>query len=183
MRLRFQDGDLDLTSLQLKEDGKGITQREKLENCVNTNFLWAISHFIVLTCIVSAANSNPDSLNYTITQLNFISTTTDNFAKFLGLSENRKMRNQSDINLSRVQSDLFSRRPGLVENENLPLLNGLYVGIFSAMAINGILFYVQIWKPMVEEENLIVEEEKPVVEERGSTTATVNPRQGDEGER
>ena len=57
-----------MTSLQLKEDGDKKTRREKMENCVNTNFYWAISHFIVLTCLVSAANINPDSLNYNITE-------------------------------------------------------------------------------------------------------------------
>ena len=136
-----------------------------MTTCVYQNLTWGVCHLVVLTCIVGAANSNPDSLNYTIT---------DN----LDLFENIRMH---------FSSDHFSRRPGLVEN--LPLLNGLYVGILSAMAINGVLFYVQMWKPMVEEEKLIVEVEKPLVEEekltveeRGSTTATDNPRQGDEGE-
>ena len=162
---RFLDGvwdyDFQLTSLQLKKDGRA-TKRQNLTTCVYQNLTWGVCHLVVLTCIVGAANSNPDSLNYTIT---------DN----LDLFEN-------------ISSDHFSRRPGLVDN--LPLLNGLYVGILSAMAINGVLFYVQMWKPMEEEEKLIVEMEKPLVEEekltveeRGSTTATDNPRQGDEGER
>ena len=75
--------------------------------------------------------------------------------------------------MSRVQSVQISKRPGLVEN--LPLLNGLYVGILSAMATNAVLFYFQMWRPMVEEEEVeqrksteeVVEivEEKEVVEE------------------
>ena len=43
-----------------------------------------------------------------------------------------------------------SKRPGLVDN--LPLLNGLFVGVLAAMALNTVLFYWQMWKPMVEEE-------------------------------
>ena len=132
-----------MTSLQLKEYGDKKTRREKMENCVNTNFHWAISHFIVLTCLVSAANINPDSLNYTITELK--SSDTTDFS-----SNSSSMRNQSEVNISYVQSVRFSKRPGLVEN--LPLLNGLYVGIIGAIAINAILFYFQMWKPMVVEE-------------------------------
>ena len=146
-RLRLQDGDIDLTSLQLKEDGDAKTRREKMENCVNTNFHWAISHFIVLTCLVSAANTDQDSLNYTITELK--SSDITNFSS---------NSSQSEVNMSYVQSVRFSKRPGLVEN--LPLLNGLYVGIVSAIAINAILFYFQMWKPMV-----VVEEEEEEVEQ------------------
>ena len=143
-RLRIQDGDIDLTSFQLNEDSGDLkTRREKMENCVNTNFHWAISHFIVLTCLVIAANTNPDNLNYTITE--FKSSDTTDFS-----SNSSSMRNQSEVNMSYVQSVRFSKRPGLVDN--LPLLNGLYVGIVSGIAINAILFYFQMWRPMVAEE-------------------------------
>ena len=43
-----------------------------------------------------------------------------------------------------------SERSGLVDN--LPLLNGLYIGILASMALNAVLFYLQWWKPMQEEE-------------------------------
>ena len=128
------DSDLDLTSLRL-------TKRQKLESCAHTNLTWAIFHSVVLTCIVSAANSNPDSLNYTITEFKFFSNTT---------ADNLDISNNNNSSLSRVQSVQFLRRPGLVEN--LPLLNGLYIGILIGMAINAVLFYFQLWKPMVEEE-------------------------------
>ena len=116
--------------------------------------MWGIFHVIILTSLVAAANSD---LNYTVTD-------------DLDLSKKLTEQNQS---MSRVQSGHISKRPGLVEN--LPLLNGLYVGILSAMATNAVLFYFQMWRPMVEEEEVeqrksteeVVEivEEKEVVEE------------------
>ena len=36
--------------------------------------------------------------------------------------------------------------------ENLPLLNGLYSVVVATMVINAVLFYFQLWKPIVEEE-------------------------------
>ena len=160
-RLTVLDGgDPDMTSLRLKEDGRA-TKRQNLESCVFTNLTWGIFHLVVLTSIVSAANSNPDSLNYAVTELDFSNTTGN-----LEFSTNSSMQNQSEISPSRVQSVHFSRRPGLVEN--LPLLNGLYVGIVSAMAINAFLFYFQMWKPMVEEE--------------GESRLTTDNQQGDDEE-
>ena len=79
--------------------------------------------FHLIVCLVGVANVNSDSLNYTVTNFNTIVS---------------------------VQSNHISKRPGLVDN--LPLFNGLYVGILAAMAINAVLFYFQMWKPMVEEE-------------------------------
>ena len=96
-----------------------------------SDLIWGISYLVVLTRWVIAANINPDSLNYTVTDLGF---------NYLGFSNN----------IFRVQSSHISKRPGLVDN--YPMLNGLYVGILAAMAINSILFYFQVWKPMVEEE-------------------------------
>ena len=96
---------------------------------------------IILTNLVTAANSNLDSLNYTVTDF----------------SNNDTEQYQS---MSRVQSARISKRPGLIEN--LPLLNGLFIGILSSMATNAVLFYFQMWRPMVEEEE--VEQRKSVEE-------------------
>ena len=77
-----------------------------------------------------------NSLNYTVTD-------------YLDFSSNHTKQNQS---ISRLQSVQISKRPGLVEN--LPLLNSLFVGILCAMATNSILFYFQMWWPMVKEEEV-----------------------------
>ena len=45
---------------------------------------------------------------------------------------------------------LGSQRSSLVDD--LPLLNGLYIGILASMAVNAVLFYLQWWKPAQEEE-------------------------------
>ena len=112
-----------------------------METCLLHNIIWAIFHVAILTSLVTAANSDLDSLNYI-----------DN----LDSSNNQTItwKNQS---LSRVQSIQISKRPGLVEN--LPLLNGLFVGILCALATYAVLFYFQMWRPMVKEEE---------VEQRGS---------------
>ena len=51
--------------------------------------------------------------------------------------------------------------------DNLRLLNGLFLGILAAMALNAVLFYLQMWKPMVEEE----EAEQREVEEVGAMSS------------
>ena len=48
--------------------------------------------------------------------------------------------------------------------QNLPLLNGLYVGVLVAIAMHAGLFYWQMWKPFTnnkddEEENELEEKE------------------------
>ena len=150
-------GEYHYTTLQLKGDSRA-TKRQKIESCLLHNIMWGIFHVIILTSLVAAANSDLNSLNYTVTD-------------DLDLSKKLTEQNQS---MSRVQSGHISKRlQGLVEN--LPLLNGLYVGILSAMATNAVLFYFQMWRPMVEEEEVeqrksaeeVVEivEEKEVVEE------------------
>ena len=143
-RFRWQDGDIDCTSLQFKEDG---TEREKLENCVNTNFHWAISHLIVLTSIVAAANVSLDSFTHDSNNFNLPNATGDH----LLLKDNNTMVNQSDIDvLHSTPAVQIRARPSLVEN--LPLLNGLYIVTLAAIVINAVLFYVQMWKPMAQEE-------------------------------
>ena len=122
-------GDHRITSLRLEADRKA-TNRQNTESCVCHDIIWGISYLIVLTSLVGAANIHPDSLNYTVTDLGFL--------------------NYLDINISSVQSSHISKRPGLVDN--LPLLNASFGGILLTMALNASLFYLQIWKPMVQEE-------------------------------
>ena len=123
------------TTLQVKGDCR-VTKRRKMESCLLNNIFWGIFHVIILTSLVTVANSNLDSFNYTVTD-------------YLDFSNNATEQNQS---MYRVQSDQISMRPGLVEN--LPLLNGLFVGILNAMATNALLFYFQMWRPMLEEEEV-----------------------------
>ena len=59
--------------------------------------------------------------------------------------------NTSDVDvMARIQSSDISMRPGLVDN--LPFLNGLYTVVVAIMVINAVLFYFQLWRPMVGEE-------------------------------
>jgi len=171
--MRFISEDLEptnvhFTTLRLREDS-GATKRQRMESCVLNNFAWGIFHFVVLTCLVKTANTNPDSLNYTVTNLGF---------SINGTIGHRT----SDINMdgwmSRTQSSHISKRPGLVDN--LPLLNGLYVGILAAMAINATLFYFQMWKPMVEEELV---KQRTSDELASSRTAIDDDQQDKEGDR
>ena len=57
--------------------------------------------------------------------------------------------------------------------QNLPLLNGLYVGVLVAIALHAGLFYWQMWKPFKENKD---NEEENELEERedagGMTTAS-----------
>ena len=132
-------GNYTLASLRPEADKKA-TKRQNTESCVCWEIVWGISYLIVLTSLVAVANINSESLNFTITD-NFLNIHT--ILRFLNIHNNFK-------------------RPGLVDN--LPLLNGLYAGILAAVALNAGLFYLQIWKPMVEEE------------ERESEEGTESPR-------
>ena len=86
-----------------------------------------ICHLIVVTSLVIAANVDQDCLNY-------------NPWDFSGPGSKS----------TTTVTSTGSQRSGLVDN--LPLLNGLYIGILAAMAVNAVLFYLQWWKPAQEEE-------------------------------
>ena len=47
--------------------------------------------------------------------------------------------------------------------QNLPLLNGLYVGVLVAIALQAGLFYWQMWKPFKDNKD---DEEENELEER-----------------
>ena len=110
-------GEYHHTTLQVKGDSRA-TKRQKMKSCLLHNIIWGIFYVIILTNLVTAANSNLDSLNYTVTDF----------------SNNDTEQYQS---MSRVQSARISKRPGLIEN--LPLLNGLFIGILSSLATNAVL--------------------------------------------
>merc|ERR1719507_146880 len=61
-----------------------------------------------------------------------------------------------------VESVLHYKLSSRALAQNLPLLNGLYVGILFTMALHVGLFYFQMWKPFKakEEENKEDGEEK-----------------------
>ena len=129
---------LHMTTLQLKGVSTA-TKKDKVESCLRFNIYWGVCHFIVLTSLVVALNFNQDCLNY-------------NPWDFSG--SNDTIDSQVDTFLrGNTQQQLFgigSQRSGLVDN--LPLLNGLYIGILASMALNAVLFYLQWWKPAQEEE-------------------------------
>ena len=126
------------------------TKRENMESCVFIEIIMEISHLIVLTSLVGAANINSDSLNYTARNIVYNGPSSD-----------------------------ISKRPSLVDN--LPLLNGLYVGILAAMAINTVLFYFQMWKPMVEEEEAEQRRSKETESPRNVQTGSEEGKYCEEG--
>ena len=129
------------TSLRLEVDSK-LTKRQNMEICVSKEIIWGIYHLIILTSLVGAANINPDSLNFSVTD-------------FWNAFRNLKMKFDKNFKSSR---HIPTQRPSLVDN--LPLLNGLYIGVLAAMALSAVLFYFQMWKPMVEEEEAEQRESK-----------------------
>ena len=168
------DGDHSYTSLQLVVDSK-LTKRQNMESCVSKDIFWGFSHLIVLTSLVGFANINPDSLNFTVTD--FFKKTFENNVIMQTLfpvpTEHWALPSLSSSDQS--YRHMF-KRPGLVDN--LPLLNGLYIGVLAAMALSAVLFYFQMWKPMVEEEEAEQRESKaprtttPMTTSRTTTRTT-----------
>ena len=116
-----------------------------MKTAVYTNATVGICLLVVLTSLVGISNTNPDSLNYAITEFKFLNSIDSSDVATSGPTQN-----QSNVNMSRTEPSHKSKRPGLVEN--LPLLNGLYSVVVATMVINAVLFYFQLWKPIVEEE-------------------------------
>ena len=137
---------LHVTTLQLKGVSTA-TKKEKVESCLRFNIFWGVCHFIVLTSLVVALNVDQDCLNYNPWDFSGSNETTVSQVDTSPLS-NSTTGNQTDI-LSELLG-IGSQRSGLVDN--LPLLNGLYIGILASMALNAVLFYLQWWKPAQEEE-------------------------------
>ena len=66
------------------------------------------------------------------------------------MDNSSRMRNQFRVDYPLTKSAQISERPGTIDN--LPPLNGLYIGLLVVMAIHAILFYIQLWKPMTVQE-------------------------------
>ena len=115
-----------LTTLHLR-GASTATIKQKIESCLHNNLIVGIFHLLVVTGVVIAANVDQDCLNY-------------NPWDFSGPGSKS----------TTTVTSTGSQRSGLVDN--LPLLNGLYIGILASMALNAVLFYLQWWKPMQEEE-------------------------------
>ena len=135
-----------MTTLHLNLDNSA-TKSQNLKTAVYTNATVGICLLVlvVLTSLVGIFNTNPDRLNCAITEFKFL-----NSIDSCDLANSGLTQNQSNVNMSRSGPSHISKRPGIMEN--LPLLNGLYTVVVATMVINAVLFYFQLWKPIVEEE-------------------------------
>ena len=61
-------GEYHLTTLQVKGDSRA-TKRQKMERCLFYNIIFGTCHVIILTSLVTVANSDLDSFNFTVTGL------------------------------------------------------------------------------------------------------------------
>ena len=103
----------------------------------------SVIHTLVLTGLVIFANCFPDTYIYNLNDLE---------------SENSgEMVFGSFFDGYKLSSRALA--------QNLPLLNGLYVGILCTMALHGVLFYFQMWKPFQTEEDKREQEDEN--EEKG----------------
>ena len=131
------------------------TKKQRMTNCIFNNLVWICVHTSVLTGLVVAANCYPDTYIYNWGDLLF----------------NGAMDEQPNIG-NQVLHSLFDgyRLSSTALVQNLPLLNGLYVGILVTMALHASLFYWQLWKPFEEDEEKLKKkeevEEKPLLEEK-----------------
>ena len=133
------------------------TMKQRMTNCVFNYIVWICTHAIVLTALVVAANCYPDTYVYNLNDLVWEDESTNNTS--LPLTNTT----QASINATTFNSTMDD--PGSIGDQvlhsffdgyqlssralvqNLPLLNGLYVGILVTIALHGGLFYWQIWKP------------------------------------
>ena len=131
-------------------------------------------HTIVLTGLVFTANNYPDTYVYNWGDLFWQDESTNNTS--LPLTNT----NNSSINATTFNSTMDE--PSSIGDhvlhsffgsyklssralvQNLPLLNGLYVGVLVAIALHAGLFYWQMWKPF--NDNKDDEEENELNEER-----------------
>ena len=127
-----------------------------MKNFKLNNIFWMTLHTIVLTSlVVILANVSPETYIF-----HWYGASTDTF-----LSTNNKTRshlNTTNFSLSNPRStgshllqDLFGghKLSSRALVQNLPLLNGLYVGILSAMGVHVVLFFFQMWKPFRQKED------------------------------
>ena len=129
------------------------------------------THTIVLTALVVVANCYPDTYIYNWGDLFWQDESTNNTSLPLtntlinATTFNGTMDEPSSIGdhvLHSFQDSYKLSSRALVQN--LPLLNGLYVGVLVAIALHAGLFYWQMWKPIKdnkddEEENELKERE------------------------
>ena len=122
------------------------TEKQRMTNCAFNNLVLMCTHTIVLTGLVVSANCCPDTYVYNLGDL-------PHFSPNSQASINDNATIGEHVLHSFFDGYQLSSR-ALVQN--LPLLNGLYVGILSTIVLHAGLFYWQIWKPFENAE----EEEK-----------------------
>ena len=142
--------------------------------CPRTTFATLIcTHTIVLTALVVVANCYPDTHVYNwgdmvwqdeSTNNNSLPLTNTTQASINATTFNSTMDDPASLGDQVLHSffdgyQLSSR--ALVQN--LPLLNGLYVGVLVAIALHAGLFYWQMWKPFKDNKD---DEEENELEER-----------------
>ena len=106
-----------------------------MENCVFNNIIWICMHTLVLTGLVIFANWFQDTYIYNVSDIY-------NFSDLFW--PNKENSASSFFDGYKLSSRALA--------QNLPLLNGLYVGILCTMALHVVLFYFQMWKPFQTEE-------------------------------
>ena len=132
------------------------TEIQRMYNCVFNNLVWICTHTIVLTGLVVAANYYPDTYVYNLGDLFWEDESTNNNS--LPLTNTT----QASINATTFNSTI--EEPGSIGDQvfhsffdgyqlssralvqNLPLLNGLYIGVLVTIALHVGLFYWQMWK-------------------------------------
>ena len=138
------------------------TEKQRMTNYVFNNLVWICTHTIVLTGLVVAANCYPDTYVYNWGDLVWEEDSTNNTS----LPHNNTT--QASINATGFNST--TDEPSSISNkvlrsffdgyklssralvQNIPLLNGLYVGVLVAIPLHAGVFYWQMWKPFKDKE-------------------------------
>merc|ERR1711973_416906 len=133
------------------------TEKQRMTNCVFNNLVWICTHIIVLTGLVVAANCYPDTYVYNWGDLFWQDESTNNTSLPLTNTNNSSINattfnGTTDEPSSIGDHVLHSFFDGYQLSsralvQNLPLLNGLYVGVLVAIVLHAGLFYWQMWKP------------------------------------
>ena len=146
------------------------------------------THTIVLTALVVVANCYPDTYVYNWGDLFWEDESTNNAslplanttqASINATTSNSTMDNPGSLGDQVLHSffdgyQLSSR--ALVQN--LPLLNGLYVGILVTIVLHAGLFYWQKWKPFKDNE----EKEEKEMEKEGEEEVELKDKEREERE-
>ena len=134
-------------------------------NGVYNNKMWICVHTIVLTGLVVAANFFPVIYEMVKEEndVGFNDKTNPKFNSLMTTFNNTaSQKSQNPVSISEsfveeVQQCQWSF-PALLQN--IPLLNGLYVGVLCTMVLHIVLFYFQLWQPFDYKATLKEEDDK-----------------------